>query len=116
MLTLVQKKHKKKKKKKKKSIYQTGARDRIELAVRCERLLHVEGLTVTLRRRTAIKVLFLCFGFCQMHIGISYTLSLPFLLILTRRSLNQILIGSNVKLHVRVAGYMLETNITFHAC
>ena len=40
---------KKKKKKKKKSIYQTGARDRIELAVRCERLLHVEGLTVTLR-------------------------------------------------------------------
>jgi hypothetical protein len=39
----------KKKKKKKKSIYQTGARDRIELAVRCERLLHVEGLTVTLR-------------------------------------------------------------------
>ena len=33
-----------KKKKKKKSIYQTGARDRIELAVRCERLLHVEGL------------------------------------------------------------------------
>jgi hypothetical protein len=34
---------KKKKKKKKKSIYQTGARDGIELAVRCERLLHVEG-------------------------------------------------------------------------
>ena len=33
----------------KKSIYQTGARDRIELAVRCEHLLHVEGLTVTLR-------------------------------------------------------------------
>ena len=39
----------KKKKKKKKSIYQTGARDRIELAVRFKRLLHVEGLTVTLR-------------------------------------------------------------------
>jgi hypothetical protein len=38
-----------KKNKKKKSIYQTGARDRIELAVRCERLLHVEGLTVTLK-------------------------------------------------------------------
>jgi hypothetical protein len=37
------------KKEEKKSIYQTGARDRIELAVRCERLLHVEGLTVTLR-------------------------------------------------------------------
>jgi hypothetical protein len=37
------------KKKKKKSIYQTGAGDRIELAVRCERLLHIEGLTVTLR-------------------------------------------------------------------
>ena len=43
------KKKTQKKKKKKKSIYQTGARDRIELAVRCERLLHVEGLTVTLR-------------------------------------------------------------------
>jgi hypothetical protein len=39
----------KKKRRKKKSIYQTGARDRIELAVRCERLLYVEGLTVTLR-------------------------------------------------------------------
>jgi hypothetical protein len=49
ILTLVQKKTKQKKKKKKKSIYQTGAGDRIELAVRCERLLHVEGLTVTLR-------------------------------------------------------------------
>ena len=48
ILTLVQK-NKKQKKKKKKKIYQTGARDRIELAVRCERLLHVEGLTVTLR-------------------------------------------------------------------
>jgi hypothetical protein len=32
-----------KKEEEKKSIY------RIELAVRCERLLHVEGLTVTLR-------------------------------------------------------------------
>jgi hypothetical protein len=42
------KKHKKRRRKKK-SIYQTGARDRIELEVRCERLLHVEGLTVTLR-------------------------------------------------------------------
>jgi hypothetical protein len=39
----------KKKDEEKKSIYQTGARDRIELAVRCERLLHVEGLNVTLR-------------------------------------------------------------------
>jgi hypothetical protein len=33
--------------------------------VRCERLLHVEGLTVTLRWRTAIQALFFCFGFCQ---------------------------------------------------
>jgi hypothetical protein len=38
-----------KKEEEKKSIYETDARDRIELAVRCERLLHVEGLTVTLR-------------------------------------------------------------------
>jgi hypothetical protein len=42
-------KKKQKKEEGKKSIYQTDARDRIELAVRCERLLHVEGLTVTLR-------------------------------------------------------------------
>jgi hypothetical protein len=47
ILTLVQKK--KKTKEEEKSIYQTGARDRVELAVRCEHLLHVEGLTVTLR-------------------------------------------------------------------
>ena len=49
---------------------QTGARGRLELAVGCERLLRVEGLTVTLRWRTAIKALFLCFGFCYVRVGI----------------------------------------------
>ena len=36
----------------------------------CEHLLHVEGLIVTLIWRTAIKALFLCFGFCQVRVGI----------------------------------------------
>jgi hypothetical protein len=62
---------------------QTCARGRLELAVRCECLHHVEGLTVTLRWRTAIKALFLCFEyvkcywrFCVMNL---YTMSLLFI-------------------------------------
>ena len=49
----------------------------------CECLLHVEGLTVTLRWRTTIKVLFCCFeyvkcywGFCVMNL---FTISLLFI-------------------------------------
>ena len=38
--------------------------------VGCKYLLHVEGLIVTLRWRTAIKALFLCFGFCLVCVGI----------------------------------------------
>jgi len=49
---------------------QTDARGRLELAVRCECLLHVEGLIVTLRWRTAINSSILGFiSLCQLVKG-----------------------------------------------
>ena len=50
-----------------KNSVQTSARGGLELAVSCEHLLHIEGLIVTLIWRTAIKALFLCLEFCQVH-------------------------------------------------
>ena len=55
-----------------KNTAQTGAIGRLELAVGCQCLLRVQGLTVTLRGRTTIKALFLCFGLSLVHVGILY--------------------------------------------
>ena len=61
-------------------------RDRLKLTVRCEFLLRDEGLTVTLRRRTAINALFLCWEFSwpyEIFVSWIFTPYPPFSFLLT---------------------------------